>query len=141
MIMQMLVSGLGTKAGSVRTVVMKSGDQPAMRMPPQMIQMINSSPGMNMAAELARECQAMEVVGWEQVTGPGGQFRALHLRHPGTATVSEVWVQPDLQFAMVRAILKDGGVMELTGKGTGAKSSITETPQDMPGLPGSRRPR
>jgi hypothetical protein len=132
MILQMLVPGLGTKAGSVRSVVMKSGDQPAMRMPPQMIQMINSSPGMNMAAELARECQAMEVVGWELVTVPGGEFRALHLRHPRTATVSEVWVQPDLQFAMVRGILKDGGVMELAGLGTDAKSSITETPLEMP---------
>jgi hypothetical protein len=138
MIMQMLVPGF---AGSVRAVVMKSGDQPAMRMPAQMIQMINSSPGMNMAADLARQCQEMEVVGWELVTVPGGEFRALHLRHPQTGMVSEVWVQPDLQFAMVKATLKDGGVMELTGQGTGAKSSITETPLDMPGLPGGRAPR
>ena len=141
MIMQMLVPGLGPKAGGVRSIVMKSGDQPAMRMPPQMIQMINSAPGMNMAAELAHECHEMEVVGWEQVTVPGGQFRALHLRHPRTAMVSEAWVQPDLQFAMVKATLKDGGVMELTAQGTGAKSSISETPQDMPGLPGVRPPR
>ena len=134
-IVQLLVPGLGTKAGSVRSVVMKSGDQPAMRLPPQMIQMINSSPGMNVAADFARECQEMEVVGWELVTVPGGAFRALHLRHPRTATVKEAWVQPDLQFAMVRGILKDGGVMELAAQGTDAKSSITETPQEMPGLP------
>jgi hypothetical protein len=74
----------------------------------------------------------MEVVGWELVTVPGGEFRALHLRHPRTATVTEAWVQPDLQFAMVRGILKDGGVMELAGQGTDAKSSITETPLEMP---------
>jgi len=139
MIMQMLVLGLGK--GSVRSVVMKSGDQPAMKMPPQMIQMINSAPGMNMAADLARQCQEMEVVGWELITVPGGEFRALHLRNPRTGMVSEVWVQPDLQFAMVKAILKDGGVMELTGQGTGAKSSITEPPQEMPGLPGTQPPR
>ena len=141
MIMQMLVPPLGTKGASVRAVVMKSGDQPAMRMPPQMIQMINSAPGMNMAADLARQCQEMEVVGWELVTVPGGEFRALHLRHPRNGMVSEVWVQPDLEFAVVKAILKDGGVMELAAQGTGAKSSITETPQDMPGLPGARPPR
>jgi hypothetical protein len=139
MIMQMLVPGLGT--GNVRSVVMKSGEQPAMKMPAQMIQMINTAPGMNMAADLVRQCQAMEVVGWEQVTVPGGAFRALHLQNPQAGMVSEVWVQADLQFAMVKAVLKDGGVMALTGQGTGAKSSITETPQEMPGLPGTRPPR
>ena len=139
MIMQMLVPGLGT--GSVRSMVMKSGDQPAMKMPAQMVQIVNSSPGMNMAADLARQCQAMEVVGWEPVTVPGGEFRALHMRNPGSQMVSEVWVQPDLQFSMVKAILKDGAVMELTGQGTDAKSSITETPLEMPGLPGGRPPR
>jgi hypothetical protein len=139
MIMQMLVQGLG--AGSVRSVVMKSGGQPAMKMPPQMIQMINSSPGMNMAADLARQCQEMEVVGWEQVTVPGGEFRALHMKHPQAGMMSDVWVQPDLQFGMIKAALKDGGVMELTGQGTDAKSSITETPQEMPGFPGAPPPR
>ena len=138
MIMQMLVPGLGV--GSVRSVVMKSGDQPAMRMPPQMIQMVNSAPGMNMASEITRACQEMEVVGWEQVTVPAGQFRALHLKHPRPTMVSEVWIQPDQQFAMVKGTLKDGGVMELAAQGTGAKSSITETPIDMPGLPGATPP-
>jgi len=134
MIMQMLVPSLG--GGSVRSVVMKSGDQPAMRMPPQMIQMINSAPGMNMAAEMTRACHEMEVVGWEQVTVPAGQFRALHLKHPRQTMVSEVWLQPDQQFAMIKGTLKDGGVMELAAQGTGATSSITETPVEMPGLPG-----
>jgi len=138
MILQMLVAGLGT--GNVRSIVMKSGQQPAMKMPAQMIQMVNSSPGMNMAADLARQCQAMEVVGWEQVTVPGGQFRALHLRGTASATVSEVWVQPDLPFAVVKSVLNDGGAMELGSQGTGAKSSITETPVAMPGLPGATPP-
>jgi hypothetical protein len=42
---------------------------------------------------------------------------------------------------MVKAVLNDGGVMQLTGQGTGAKSSITETPIDMPGMPGAKPPR
>jgi hypothetical protein len=141
MIMQMLVPGLGQSMGHVRTVIVKSGDQPAMKMPPQMIQMINNTPGMNMSAEIARQCQEMEVVGWEQVSVPAGQFRALHLRHPRPTMVVEAWVQPDLQFAMVKGTLKDGGQMELTGQGTGAKSSITETPVEMPGFPGAPPPR
>jgi len=137
MIMQMLVAGLGS---DVRGIVMKSGQQPAMKLPAQMIQMVNSSPGMNLAADLARQCQAMELVGWEQLTVPGGQFRALHLRNTASGMVSEVWVQPDLQFAMVKSVLKDGGAMVLGAQGTDAKSSITETPVEMPGLPGAPPP-
>ncbi len=138
MILQMLVPGLG--AGNVRSIVMKSGQQPAMKMPPQMIQMVNSSPGMNMAADLARQCQAMDVVGWESVATPVGEIRALHLRNTASGMVSEVWVQPDLQFAMVKSVMKDGGVMELGAQGTDAKSSITETPVEMPGIPGVAPP-
>ncbi len=138
MTLQMLVAGLGT--GNVRSIVMKSGQQPAMKMPPQMIQMVNSSPGMNMAADLARQCQTMEVVGWESLATPVGEIRALHLRNPASGMVSEVWVQPDLQFAMVKSVLKDGGVMELGAQGTDAKSSITETPIEMPGIPGATPP-
>ncbi|HEY3219712.1 MAG TPA: hypothetical protein VGJ80_03190 [Gemmatimonadales bacterium] len=139
MIIQMLLPGLGT--GSVRSIVMKSGQEPAMRMPPQMIQMVNAAPGINMAADLVRQCQQMEAVGWERLTVTGGELRALHMRNPRSEMVSEVWVQPDVQFSMVKAVLKDGGVMELTGQGTDAKSSITETPQEMPGIPGVRPPR
>jgi len=138
MIMQMLVAGLG--AGNVRGIVMKSGQQPAMKLPPQMIQMVNSSPGMNLAADLARQCQAMEVIGWERVTVPGGGFRALHMRSTASGMVSEVWVQPDLPFAMVKSVLTDGGAMELGAQGTDAKSSITETPVEMPGIPGATPP-
>ena len=139
MIIQTLVPGL-VGAGKVRAVIMKSGNQPAMKMPPQMVEMINNTPGMNVTGEIARQCLAMEVVGWEAVTVGAGQFRALHMRVPGQAIVTDVWVEPSLQFAMVKGTMKDGGQMELTGQGTGAKSSITETPVDMPRMPGGSRP-
>lgn len=137
MILQTLVPSLGSKAG-VRAVIMKSGDQPAMKMPPQMVQMINATPGANVTAEIARDCQEMDVVGWEDVTVPAGHFRTLHMKHPRTAM--EMWVQPDLEFAMVKGRLKDGGVMELKAQGSGAKSSITETPREMTGFPGAPPP-
>lgn len=139
MIMQMLVPGLGVQAGSVRAIVTKSGDQPAMRLPQQMVRMMAGNMGGNVAAEIARSCLEMDVVGWEQLTVPAGSFRALHLRHARNGT--EVWVKPDMNFAMVKAVMKDGGTMVLAGQGTGAKSSITETPREMPGLPGAAPPR
>ena len=138
MILQTLVPSLGSKAG-VRAVIMKSGDQPAMKMPPQMVQMINSTPGTNVTAEIARDCQEMDVVGWEGITVAAGHFRTLHMKHPRTAM--EVWVQPDLEFAMVKGTLKDGSLLELKAQGTGAKSSITETPREMTGFPGAPPPR
>jgi hypothetical protein len=139
MIMQTLVSGLGTGARGVRAVVIKSGDEPAMKMPEAMVQAMSSSQGANVAAELARQCMEMEIVGTENVTVPGGRFTAIHMRHPQSGM--NVWVQPNLDFAMVKATMKDGGRMELTGQGTGAKSSITETPREMTGFPGAPPPR
>jgi hypothetical protein len=41
---------------------------------------------------------------------------------------------------MIKGTWKDGGVMELAAQGTAAKSSITETPVEMPGLPGAVPP-
>lgn len=135
MIMQMLVPGLTYDPNGIRGFVMKSGDQPAMRIPEQMVRMMAANMGPNMAADIARGCAEMEVVGWEQVTVPAGSFRALHLRHPSSGT--EAWLQPTLGFPMVKAVMKDNGTMALAGQGTGAKSSITETPREMtfPGMP------
>jgi hypothetical protein len=137
MIMQMLVPGLTYDPSAIRGFVMKSGDQPAMRIPEQMVRMMAANMGPNMAADIARSCNEMDVVGWEQVTVPAGSFRALHLRHPRSGT--EAWLQPTLSFPLVQAVMKDNGTMALTGQGTGAKSSITETPRDM-GFPGGPPP-
>ena len=42
-------------------------------------------------------------------------------------------MRPELYFGMLKVVTKDGGVMALVAHGTGAKSSITETPRDMLG--------
>ncbi|MFN2570346.1 MAG: hypothetical protein ABR537_01850 [Gemmatimonadales bacterium] len=134
-ILQMLVPSLMYDPNAIRGFVMKSGDQPAMRIPEQMIRMMAANLGSNMGTDIARACDNMDLVGWEQVTVPAGSFRALHLRQASSGT--EAWIQPSLGFPMVKAVLKDNGTMELAGQGTGAKSSITETPREMsfPGAP------
>jgi len=129
-ILQLLVPGFGFQASSIHGLIMKSGSEPAMRMPQQMVQMMAGQMGQNFAAEFAHKCAQMDVVGWEQLTVPAGSFRALHIKDAAEQT--DAWLVPDLYFGLVRAQLKDGSSMELTGKGTGAKSSITETPQVMP---------
>ena len=129
-VFQMLVPGLSYQSGGVRAMIMKSGDEPAMRMPDEMVRMMGGRMGQNLAADIARKCLEMELVGWEQVTVPAGSFRALHVKSASDQT--EGWVVPDVYFGLVRAKLKDGSTMELTGRGTDAKSSITETPRSMP---------
>jgi hypothetical protein len=47
----------------------------------------------------------------------------------------DVWVQPDVSFGIVQLVMRDGTTLSLTGQGTGAKSSITETPRAMAGFP------
>jgi hypothetical protein len=54
----------------------------------------------------------------------------LHIK--SSAEQTEAWVLPDLYFGLLKATMKDGSSMVLTGRGTDAKSSITETPRTMP---------
>jgi hypothetical protein len=129
-ILQVLVPGFGFQASSMHGLIMKSGNEPAMRMPEQMVRMMAGQMDQNFATEFTRKCQQMELVGWEQLTVPAGSFRALHIKD--AAEQADAWLVPDVYFGLVRATLKDGSSMEMTGKGTGAKSSITETPQVMP---------
>jgi len=125
-IIQMLVPGLAYQAGGIRGLVMKTGTEQAMRMPDAMVRMMGSRVAPNLAAEIARGCQEMEVVGWEEVTVPTGALRALHIRNTKEGT--EAWLRPELYFAVVKVVLKDGAEMALTGSGADAKSSITEQP-------------
>src|SRR4051812_44726041 len=129
-VIQVLIPSLGFQASSVHGLIIKSGTEPAMRMPEQMIQMMGSQMNKNFATEFARRCQQMDVVGWEQLTVPAGTFRALHIKDAAEQT--DAWLLADLYFGLLKATLKDGSAMELTGRGQGAKSSITETPQMMP---------
>jgi hypothetical protein len=130
-IIQMLVPGLGYLSGGLRAMIMKNGDEPAMRIPDQMVRMMGGRMASNLAAEITRNCLEMDVVGWEDVTVPAGTFHAAHFRNPREQT--EAWVRPELYFGMVKIVMKDGSVMALAGHGGGAKSSITETPRPMLG--------
>lgn len=133
MIMQALVSDLGTLQPRFHAMVIKSGDRPAQRMPDQMVQMMSSRMGTNLSTEAAKQCEQGQVIGTESITVPAGTFRALHVR----MSESESWFAREIPFGMVRVKASNGGLMELVGYGRDAKSLITETPQVMGG---DRRP-
>lgn len=77
------------------------------------------------------QCRSLTVVGQESVKVPAGTFTATHLRNSADST--DVWVSREVPFGMVKS-QTPRGTMTLTAMGKDAKKSITETPQDMPGM-------
>lgn len=134
MIMQMLVPRYPFDAGEIKGLVMKAGDQPAMRMPDQMIGMMLQRMGDagGFASEAAKNCEGAELVGTERVEVPAGAFEAMHLRST-KGDDTQVWVSLDVPFGIIKMEGADGQRMVLVGHGMDAESAITETPQTMPG--------
>ncbi|MGB7213011.1 MAG: hypothetical protein WBC97_10330 [Gemmatimonadales bacterium] len=133
MIMQMVVDGFPYAPSSMKQMVMKMGDRPAMKVGAQMMQMMQSrAPNGGITAEM---CSEMQKVGTETVTVPAGSFSATHWHSAKQNT--DVWVSPDVPFVV--QVKGPNNSMELTAKGTGAKSAITETPQDMGSMMGGQR--
>jgi hypothetical protein len=132
MIMQVLVPGYPYEMSSIEDFIIKAPGQPAMRMSAQMLQMMASRMPKDQIAEFCRNAQ-MTRVGDESITVPAGTFRTVHYRDATSG--NDVWVSEDLPFGLVKSKLARGGEIVLTGKGTDARSQITETPQEM-GMPG-----
>jgi hypothetical protein len=130
MIYQMLVPGGGPlEMDGVEEVVMKMGDQPAMKMSGMMLGMMRKQLGQNMAFKDA--CIEVTMVGEEKVSVPAGSFTAKHFH--STKYETDVWVSPKVPFSMLKSVGKSHEFM-LAVTGDGAKSEITETPKEMPGL-------
>jgi hypothetical protein len=154
MISEMLVPGYPFEPGSVIETVVKRGDQPAMKMPAGMMGMMRGGQGQapgqgaagrggmgrgsgrgmgraTAASNWLQQCRSLTVVGQESITVPAGTFKTTHLRSANDST--DVWVSREVPFGMVRSQTA-GITAELSGMGSGAKKSITETPKEMPGM-------
>jgi hypothetical protein len=128
---QILNPSLAAGMAAPHALVFKWSGQPAMKVSGAMGGFMGQRAGENTSAfNLAAQCPAAHVVGWESVTVPAGTFRALHVR---TDDGAEVWSSRDVPFGLVKTHGKRVD-MALTGHGTGAKSSISETPMEMPGF-------
>lgn len=126
---QILVSGLGTPDFSIHGMVMKAGNHQAIRYPDMMLQIMAGPIKKGVGSVLEQKCKkgGVEVLGWETVSVPAGNIRALHIRDGD----DEAWASLDLGFPLVKFVSKKNGTMELTAHGGDARSSITETPQVM----------
>lgn len=128
MVMQMLVPSYPYEPSEIRSAVMKMGDQPAMKMPDQMLAMMQSQGTSDPAKEFARECGSAELVGHETITVPAGTFDVLHLRANGREA-GEIWVSVDIPFGLVKITSDGGEEILLSGHGSDATSSIANRPR------------
>lgn len=131
-IMQFDVPSYPYDPSQIRQIVIKAPGQPAMIMPPNMMSMMGSTPMESSMDSLAR-CMESTYVGRETVQVGSGSYEADHIRPKDADT--DVWISTDVPFGIVKAE-HGGDSMTLTEVGTGAVSSITETPRQMPSIPG-----
>jgi hypothetical protein len=128
---QVLVPGSPGEMADVQEIVMKAGNKPAMKMNGMMIKMIRGQ--LDKQNFLADICKEVTLVGKEKVTVPAGRFQATHFHSAKYG--SDSWVAASVPFALVKSVGKTYQ-MELAVHGDGAKSSISEQPQEMPGMGG-----
>ncbi|MFQ5530779.1 MAG: hypothetical protein ACE5FP_10605 [Gemmatimonadota bacterium] len=135
MVMQLLVPSWPFEPDDVQGVVVKAGGQPAMRVPDTMLGMMQGQMDLPMSG-MSESCTESELLGTETVTVPAGTFETYHVR-PTDEGMGEgdVWFSTDAPFGLIKGE-GDEGSMTLIESGFGATSTITETPQDMPGMPG-----
>ncbi len=99
-VVQILAPNLASGSAAPRSLVVKIGAQPAMRISGEMAGMMGQKPGQDNAAfDWASRCSGAHVVGWESVTVPAGTFRALHVT---TDDAGEVWATRDVPFGLVK---------------------------------------
>ena len=131
-IMQFDVPGYPYDPSQIRQMVIKAPGQPAMVMPQGMMRRMGDNPMEGPMNGLAK-CLEATYVGRETLQAGGSTYDTDHIRPTGADT--DVWISADVPFGIVKTAQK-GDTMTLRDSGTGAVSSITETPQQMPSLPG-----
>lgn len=131
MVYQVLTPGNPAEMGRAEEIVFKPAGKPAMKMNGAMLKMILGQLEKN--SVLSSLCEGVAPTGEESVTVPAGTFTAI--RYHDSKHDADTWVVPDRPFVMVKSKGKDFE-LSLAASGEGATSSITETPQEMPGMGG-----
>ena len=129
MVYQMLTPGTPAEIGQVQDVVFKQGPRPAMKMNSMMVGMMRGQ--MEKNSVFSNLCEGVTVAGAETIEVPAGSFKTTKLHN--SEYESDTWVSAKVPFYMVKSVGKDYA-LSLAKTGDGAKSSITETPQEMPGM-------
>jgi hypothetical protein len=105
-----------------KEMVMKMGDQPAMKLNPAM------SKSAAEKTDWREFCADSKFLGEESVTVPAGTYKTRHYKGPK----GDTWASMDAPvWHLVKMTTNDGATMVLSSTGTGAKNEITEKPVDM----------
>jgi hypothetical protein len=126
-ISKMLVSGNPEDQKNIKRVIVKTGNEPAMEMP---IEMMRASEDQGQKGKTIDK-------GMESINVPAGTFTARHIQYQYEELVEDTWIHKDVSpYGVVKSKSKDFE-MVLLGYGTGAKTQITEKPQkfEMPQMP------
>ncbi len=132
-ITQVLTGGYPFETAQIHEMIVKAGDQPAMKMPSQAVAMMRNRIAGTPSLGAADKCDQAKVVGFESVTVPAGTFRAVHLKPADVK--ADVWALAEIPFGLIKSKSPEGEVV-LVKQGKGAKSSITEKPLSIPGMGG-----
>jgi len=132
-ITKVLVSGDPQSEENTKRMIVKSGDEPAMEMPIQMMQMMG---GMGEPEEEKPEDEAPETemvdLGVESVEVPAGTFDAHHWQLTSEDMVFDAWISADVgPYGVVRSAAGEFEMI-LLSHGDDAVSLITETPESLP---------
>ena len=105
-----------------KEMIMKMGDQPAMKMNPEM------NKAASQQGDWRQFCADSKFLGEESVTVPAGTYKTRHYKGPH----GDTWASMDAPvWHLVKMTTEHGSTMVLSSTGTGAKNEITEKPVDM----------
>jgi hypothetical protein len=122
MITKMLVSGNPDDPNSVKRMIVKAGNEPAMEMPVQMVRQ-GSKPQESKGKLIDK--------GKETIKVPAGTFATQHFQYQESGSLVDTWIYKDVSpYGLIKSQSKDFE-MVLTGFGSGAKSLITEAPRKL----------
>jgi hypothetical protein len=131
---KMLVSGNPEDRKNVKRMIFKTGNEPAMEMPIQMMQQDRQS--------LESKGKMIDK-GEETIKVPAGTFKAKHLQYQDGNKIVDAWLYKDISpYGLIKSQSEDFE-MVLIGHGIGAKTQITETPKmfEMPKMPRGGMPK
>jgi len=128
MISKMLVSGDPQNTENVKRMIVKSGDEPAMEMPVQMMAMMGGAGGL----EVKEPETEMADLGVESVTVPAGTFDASHWEFISDGDAFDAWISAGVgPYGLVKGASGDFEIV-LVAHGDKATTLITETPTALP---------
>jgi hypothetical protein len=131
-ITKILVSGDPKDTKHIKRFIVKTGNEPAMEIPSQM---------MGQAPQAEESKGKMIEKGTEAIKVPAGAFTTQHLQYQEGDSLNDIWVHKDIPpYGVVKSKSKDAE-MVLLGYGAGATTQIKETPQkfQMPQMPPIKR--